>query len=318
MTAVMKKKMPSPPISTTCFDDIPHTTMVILVFFEGEIYLDNAFGALPLSIFLSDSGRVSHLAYRGIVRSSQQEVKKRFFKNAIISNIDTPKRMVIHISRQSLHLCGIKKMEEVNNICSCLFAILAETKNCLAEWRSLSTSLLERLQTGLIRTQDHWFIPNLVELGCSTKLADYLLSFLIEYNNKDDYLNQLSWLATDPPLTAGKMVIETVRPVMVNYNYRLDVNIDRYQFYLRVLEDRDKHGFIVTFFNITDYSVQLMLARQPEDQPRYHKFNIYGSGKIAQHGPGGQESKEAFLRLMWLLCQYYPQQRVRDFCSVPA
>jgi hypothetical protein len=127
---------------------------------------------------------------------------------------------------------------------------------------------------------------------------NFLISDFKDYNSKDLYFQKLDFIKDIDKLYEGSLEIDFISKAMVNFNYSLGNEIDRFQLKKYI---NGKDGFFAHFDNSTEHYVTVELPYTVEkDQKKRknkkpcHSFLVYQSGLVTQSGPDEDLMKEAY------------------------
>lgn len=137
--------------------------------------------------------------------------------------------------------------------------------------------------------------------GVDENIANFLINQAPDFSRHDFFCLHLNWLMTLDEIIQRPLEVDMVKKAMVNYNYDLGFNVDRWELCTRINGYR---GFTAQYENTTDHSVTIHL---PYDIPDHlvdviskknkstkHTFLVYKSGLVTQSGPCEELCREAY------------------------
>ncbi|SHO33585.1 Hypothetical protein BQ3484_517 [Cedratvirus A11] len=294
-------------------EEIPVTTMVVIVSFEPLIDIDLFFPLLTMTRFktilknskkvalpLLKSGSLLSARYKGVVLGDVQFVHPRFFKNSITVDMSTTNKNVnVKISKGKLHMCGIKNISMVHEATNLIFAHVVEAEKLLSKMEEKHLdAALEYVNNG---NEDE---------SCLEGLDKDIMEKLIYYATKCTEIKQFTdmidnfrkSLKGDRPLSssgegiyllnnekdklARDMQLIGIRKAMANYNFSLGFKVNRGELAKRIDGVSD---FTARYNNTIDYSVTVEhphseTMKRKKDSPHV-TFTVYRSGILTISGP---------------------------------
>lgn len=302
------------------FDEFPVTMMVLVTTFDGVVQKYNIFGAIPVAnpkVPFSNKTSFKSLRYDGCTRGTPGG----FFKNNIMITMrmnGVP--LEFHASPMKFHLTGVESFEHGRRAMEELFNQLKDVRRKLENitpdlaskiWNYFSEKLVKNNRVWKITKPATYFAEPCQQGSVLGELLDYFFSFLHEYKNKEFFMRQLEWLLGKPTLFEGTLTIKQICPALVNYNYTLDFPISPFHLHERL--EHIHSDFYSDYWNMYTGDIKLNLPYDPgqenikrKKKVQCHTFKIYKSGKIIQHGPGGELAKQAYVKMLKLLKNVYP------------
>jgi hypothetical protein len=280
------------------------------------------------------------MRYRGNVRGIIRTTNGKYFKNSITIDIATSvKNVSIKLSSGKIHMCGAKSeaigieganhiINHVNNIQSILDKIHRDpiTTRKVFDWILDVTKgdpfpkyAKEDHSCGSVKLQIikevgedfHIVVPKMIPAGIDYDLACFLLDHSYGFICYSDYAAMLEWMLTVEKVVEGDLKIKEVNRAMVNYNYRIGYNIDRFQL-MKNIHGMD--GFFARYENTIEYNVTIELPYEvPPDckivrkkgKVPCHIFLGYKSGIITQSGPCEKLMEPAYYKFMNAISKIY-------------
>jgi hypothetical protein len=127
---------------------------------------------------------------------------------------------------------------------------------------------------------------------------NFIMSDFKDYHTKELFLQKVDFLKDIDKLYDGPLEIDFISKAMVNFNYSLGNEIDRFQLKKYI---NGKNGFYAHFDNSTEHYVTVELPYTVEkDQKKRknkkpcHSFLVYQSGLVTQSGPDEDLMKDAY------------------------
>lgn len=293
-------------------EEIPVTTMVVIVSFEPLIDIDLLFPLLGMSPFktilknskkvtlpLLKTGSLISARYKGVVLGNVQFIHPRFFKNSITVDMSTTTKNVnVKISKGKLHMCGIKNISMVHEAVKLIFNHIIEAEKLLykMEEKHLDAALqyVESNDEECIQGLDKDIMEKLIyyatkctEIKQFTDMIDGYRKALLSNPTKTGYQEgQVYLLNNDKNKTTRDMQLTLVRKAMANYNFSLGFKVNRGELAKRIDGVSD---FTARYDNTIDYSVTVEhphseTIKRKKDSPHV-TFTVYRSGILTISGP---------------------------------
>lgn len=261
---------------------------------------------------------------RGIIRNHSNS-----FKNAVTIDIATRKKNInVKLAPASLQMCGASSMEDgieaathilnhlkyIQEILIEIQADLNAATKCI-EWvsdntkgESIKKPFLEirecpNLTLNIYSEKDEFTIvkPSIpVPDNLNVKICNFLLGLCDDYMYHGDMCKKLHFITKVTNIIEDSLEIEDIAQAMVNYNFKLGIEIDR-DALSRNIDGRN--GF-VSHFNIAfSTSVRVELPYQPapsqaikrrKNKVPHITFLVYKSGSVTQSGPGGKIMEDSY------------------------
>ncbi len=137
----------------------------------------------------------------------------------------------------------------------------------------------------------------------NSELADFLIRKSPDFIEHKLYCINLDWIFTIDKIYDGSLSIEKIQLSMVNYNYDLGFNINRWKLYKKI---NGLNGFFARYENLHDTNVTVNLPYSiPENLKeriiskkirKKHTFLVYKSGFVTQSGPCPELDQEAYIK----------------------
>ncbi|SPN78975.1 Hypothetical protein BRZCDTV_92 [Brazilian cedratvirus IHUMI] len=293
-------------------EEIPVTTMVVIVSFEPLIDIDLLFPLLGMSPFktiiknskkvalpLLKAGSLISARYKGVVLGNVQFIHPRFFKNSITVDMSTTHKNVnVKISKGKLHMCGIKNISMVHEATNLIFSHIAQAEKllCKMEEKHLDAALkyVESNDEDCIQGLDRDIMEKLIyyatkctEIKQFTDMIEGYRKSLKEnkyhFSEEEDGIYLLN---NDKNKVARHMQLTAVRKAMANYNFSLGFKVNRGELAKRIDGVSD---FTARYNNTIDYSVTIEhphseTMKRKKDSPHV-TFTVYRSGILTISGP---------------------------------
>lgn len=165
-----------------------------------------------------------------------------------------------------------------------------QTEEDLMNW--LKNSLKRKTKINFIQLNDE-------QMGCiDREYFDFLMSDIDDFNTSDLFIDKLKFVEELSDIYEGELEVDNISKAMVNFNYSLGNEIDRFQL-KKHMNGRD--GFFAHFDNSTEHYVTIELPYQVEKETKKrknkkpcHSFLVYQSGLVTQSGPDEDLMKQAY------------------------
>ena len=334
------------------FKHLKVTTMTVVMPLKGMVNSDQVFPLLEITRldlppqkrqtqkykipFCKIPGAILSARYRGFTRGIIKSQNKKYFLNAITIDISTSEKNVnIKLSKSKMQMCGatsvrlakeaaqhiIQKLYDTQDDIEYLNDHPEMTQQCL-EWIKEVTRGQEIMLPPFTRDEDQ-VDPVIVhtlqlpeELPAELDLDKRIVMFLIrqapDFAIYEDYCIQLDWVCTlKMVITKPLEVIEVIK-VMVNFNYDLGFNINRWALSQYI---NGFNGFTARYENTLDHSVTIELPYTPvsdskitrrKDKVPCHTFLVYKSGLVTQSGPNEDLMEGAYYKFNETINQIRP------------
>lgn len=244
-------------------------------------------------------GAILSARYKGIARGV---IRNSAFRNAIIIDIcNGTKNVNIKLSRKSLHICGTKSLAMATQAAELLLDQVRrvqerldwlnqdlDRKEALFQWLLDNTKGPAVLDDGFIRRK---IVLPTIPSELDSDVASYLLKMASEFLYYDDFKTQLQWLRGIDRVIEQDISVGPMRKAMVNYNYDLGFNIDRFKFCQLI---NGFNGFMARYDNDVEHNVTVNLPYESDKPGKSHTFTVYRSGFVTQSGPDEERMKEAY------------------------
>lgn len=307
------------------FESCKLTTMTLVFNLEGNVSLDPAFSLLPithidfippkrqrkkLDLPHGNPGDILSIRYSGETRGIVRSASKGYFKNSITIDLSTKNKNVsIKLSRSKIQMCGASSEEQgregAQYLLDHLLAIQDELDYLQSSEKAEETYewLVERSKGQPIACEegkDYEIIIPELDNAPDMRIAKFLSRQCEEFTYYSHLVDELKWILSIKQVTTRPLEIKKVLKVMVNYNYNLEFQVDRYKLYEEML---DNNGFFSSYNNLIEHCVKIKLPYIPEEEGTRkknkvpcHCFLVYKSGVVTQTGPGEEKMKEPYER----------------------
>lgn len=288
-------------------------------------------------------GAILSMRFKGDTRGIIRSATGKFFKNSITIDLSTiSKNVSIKLSRGKIQMCGASSEDQGTEGAQYLIEQLLLVQEELDYIQSNHTAAQETLEwliegtkgkevirpvyktviktsideeTGEeVKTPEQVFshneddnaIETIEDLSKApdTRVASFLFRQRADFDYYSFFVSEIEWILTIKKVTTRPLAIKKVYKAMVNYNYNLGFEVDRFALHVQML---DRNGFISSFDNCVEHCVKIKLPYTPDDDERTvrrknkvpcHCFLVYKSGVVTQTGPGKEKMKEAY-DLFW-------------------
>lgn len=151
-------------------------------------------------------------------------------------------------------------------------------------------------------------IPN----NLDNHVVMFLLYLCDDFIYHEDMCRKLDFIPNIHVIIDEPLALKHVDEAMVNYNYSLGFEVDRYLLNLYIDQ---QHGFISRYNNALATSVTIELPYDPpagtsikrrKNKIPHHTFLVYKSGSVTQSGPGGTLMHDAYYLFMNVISQLKP------------
>ena len=292
--------------------DINPTTITNILEYEGELNLDVAFHIIYVSKIDNEPlrtskkmklphqpipGTIMSMRYKNMTRGIFRTLKNNDqFKNSITIDISlTDKNVSLKLSKNTIHMSGVKKFENSDEAGSLLFGKLRECQSFLdliranpEKMRLIAEKVKEKAKINEVYNEDQETIERRIIFDPVKPKLLKKYEFPIKmfqscgygYRDLDLYFQRIEWLFEEKGnAIVSEPRITKVRNEMINFNYSLGFPIIRW--ILKVFVNGTS-GFTALFNNIYNDYVRIRFPIPGEK--RKHNFSIYRSGRITQSG----------------------------------
>jgi hypothetical protein len=255
---------------------------------------------------------------RGVMRGAGQS-----FKNAVTIDMSvSAKNLSLKVSNSKIQMCGASSVEQAREGCELLIKQVIEVNDEIKyvqenihNTSEIINLLLENCQGPSLQNDessksiddtdgDEKFMVVLPGDEIIRQMSDiderilsFLLSFAWEFSSFNDFALFLKWVTTSEVISSDDLAIETINKAMVNYNYALGYEINRYKLYECM---NGRNGFIASFDSLSDCHCSIHLPLKDTNiQRRGSKipqisFMVYKSGRVTLSSNGSQATKDAY------------------------
>jgi len=255
---------------------------------------------------------------RGVSRGAGQS-----FKNAVTIDMSiSAKNLSLKVSNSKIQMCGASSVEQAQEGCELLIKQIVEANDEIKyirenheKTKEIVSLLLENCQGPSLQNDDSsksvedtdseekfmLVLPSdeVVShlLSIDEKILSFLLGFAWEFSSYNDFVKFLEWIQTADVVSSDDIAIEKINKAMVNYNYALGYEIDRYKLFEHM---NGRSGFVAQYDNAVDCHVSIHLPlKEAPTQRRGSKipqisFMVYRSGRVTLSSNGGPSTKDAY------------------------
>lgn len=320
------------------FEHLKVTTMTVVMPLKGEVNLDNVFPLLEITRldlppqkrqtqkykipYCNVQGAILSARYKGSTRGIIKSQNKKFFLNAITIDLSTSEKNVnVKLSKSKMQMCGATSVELAKEASDHVINKLYKIQNDIEyinnnpiirdetiKWIKSVTKGQEILLPPYTRDEfqsesllvHYMQIPEEIPDHLDKKIALFFILQSPDFLIYEDYCLQLDWICTLKEVISKPLEVIDVVKVMVNFNYDLGFNIDRWK--LKQYID-GLNGFTARYENMIDHSVTIELPYDSSDDSKVtrrkdkvpcHTFLVYKSGLVTQSGPNEELMCEAY------------------------
>ncbi len=294
------------------FKDREITTMVAICHLKGEILIPETFTMLPVTLMevtgIKRNARKVELphsdipgailsmrydnAMRGIIIKTEPSAP---FKNSITVYMSIPEKNVnFRLSASTVHLCGIKSIEQAHIT---IDLIIKHLQNIQAELDYIkdnpeaAAKVIKHAKYNLSSQQDKVILPSNEHIDA--RIFAFAIRNINEHSKCSDFITELMWILSRRQVFNGVVELDRIETSMVNLNYTVGFPIDRLKLALSI---SGKEGFTVIYDNAINHSVTITLPfdinedknvrrKKKSDEDYRHTFMVYRSGCVTQSGP---------------------------------
>lgn len=274
-------------------------------------------------------GSIYSAKYLMFVRGIDRTKSDKIFRNSITIDVETSKKVInAKVSSNTIQMCGASHIDDGKEMADIIIGHIEEIQNMLnymKENPQLSINavnfILENTKGEKINRSRETPIndtltinDNIIDNKCIDLKYDKLpenidpdiVKFLLKYNeykNHNEYKEKLEWILKTSAVIENKISIKTINSCMVNINYKLGFNVNR--FYMALYLDK-QDGMYVKYDNsiMQHVSVEIPCISRLEktktnkNKTDYHTIIVYKSGSVTQSGQGGAAMEDAYCRFM--------------------
>jgi len=325
-------------MSVVQFEYLKVTTMTVVMPLKGMVNLDMVYPLLKITRldlpvpkrqtqkykipYYGIHGAILSARYKGATRGIIKSQTKSHFLNAITIDLSTSvKNVNLKLSKSKMQMCGVNSdklaleagqyiIDELYDIQDNIDYLNAHSEEAakVTEWLKVATKskqvefppgTMDEDQTESIILHGIE-IPEKIPDDLDTKIATFLIRQAPDFMVYEDYCLQLDWVLTIKQVISKPLEIIEVNKVMVNYNYDLGFNINRWHLSQLI---NGLNGFNARYENTVDHSVTIelpyelptgMKVTRRKDKIPCHTFLVYKSGLVTQSGPNEELMKEAY------------------------
>jgi hypothetical protein len=285
------------------FEDLPITTMTLVIELNGLINVDAIFCLLPVTKldlpppkrrtqkfkipFCGIPGAILSMRYRGNTRGIVRSSSSKFFKNCITTDIcTTEKNISIKLSTTGFHICGASSVEQGREGATYIINYILEIQKLIddiannpelaqqtLEWAKkefMGKKVIILLPEQGARWRHH--INRDVEFSTAPhpELGKLFVRQMGDYMYYEDLIPELEWILTLQSVATPDLSLREVRKVMVNYNYGLGFPVNRMALARQI---DGVNGFHARYNNAIEHSVTVELPYQPKNSDGIDKKN---------------------------------------------
>lgn len=277
-------------------------------------------------------GSIISMGYKGVIRGVIKS-KKPPFKNSVTIDMSiTEKNINMKLSTKSIQICGARSRESGIEASTYLINYIVNIQDMInkirqnrehvdkiVEWIKEHTKgeLVERASWETIYSKDvnlNIYRGKKVPLYKSPEepipeefdqnIAKMLISLTEGFMYHSDICQKLEYILEAPDITPEKPKIVNVNEAMVNYNYSLGFEVNRFKLNEFI---KGYENFISRYNNALSNCVTIELPYTPapnvtikrrNNKIPHHTFLVYRSGSVTQSGPGGTIMKDAYYAFM--------------------
>jgi hypothetical protein len=273
---------------------------------------------------------------RGVIRSTASP-----FKNAVTIDISTTRKNIsLKLSSFTIQMCGASSREDGVEAATHVLNHLKHIQRMLnrihqdpvksrqtIEWVKENTrgEMVEKANwnvqefTNVVLRiyqpiQDHAIIRPVIPVPdhIDSELVNFFVSMGDDFLYHSDFAQKIEYIPNIYTIIDEPLEIDHVDEAMVNYNYSLGFEVDRFSL------DRyidGQNGFISRYNNALSTSVTIELPYEPpagttikrrKNKIPHHTFLVYRSGSVTQSGPGGKLMEQAYYLFMATIQALYP------------
>jgi len=255
------------------------------------------------------------LNVRGINRTA-----KKPFKNAITVDIklDSERIICVKLTKKKIHICGVKSMNEINDISRIICDRINKSQNLLKIFREKKQEFYTTLKNIALQIrgkkikdfkEKNWLINNNNNIkfngNINKQMFDYITKFVSEFtdiysftNSMQNFLSDINF-CTDYPIS-----VVNIKCVMINFNYERHFNINKSALAHLLRE----HGFYVTYNNTCDSQIIVHIkSENNNDNKKISKttFRTRSNGMDAQTSPNFYEAERSYKIYNDFINQHY-------------
>lgn len=313
-------------------EDIPVTTMVVIVGFTPPVDIDLLFPLLDMarlkrpivknskkvSLPLLRSGSLLSARYKGIVLGDVHFPYPRFFKNSITVDVSTSKKNInVKISKGNLQMCGIKSIDMAEETASLIFSHIRKAEALLSRIRE---EHLDTAKDYVARPQEEDIL-----LGADKEILGRLVYYATKCSEMEQFVEMIEKLRSNIkkiPRVVGTghevsllslkgppspLAMATIRKAMVNYNFSLGFKINRGELATRI---NGVQEFKARYNNTLDYSVTIehphdLVVNRKKESPRV-TFTVYKSGILTISGPNREIIETIYEKFVGIIREIRP------------
>ena len=317
------------------FNELKPTTMTTVITLNGNVNLKETFTFLPITkVELPNRkkplkkfkiphhktpGSILSMRYSGYTRGIV--TSKKWFKNSITIDMSVKdKNLSLKLSNGKIQMCGALSEEQSLEGANLLIDNIKDVQRSIRyikqnqdKYDKIIEYIDNNFKGNMIDLDDSnttddddeirysLIIPNDLKtmISIDKEISHFLISFINEFICFNDYINICKWINEIENLCSENLSIDSIKKVMVNYNYSLGFKIDRFN-----LADKISHlnGFTSRYVNTAEYNVTITLPldknvktnENKKQKIKYHTFMVYQSGLVTQSGPGDKAMEDAY------------------------
>lgn len=324
-------------MSVIDFEYLRVTTMTVVMPMRGVINLDMIFPLLEITRldlpipkrqtqkykipYCGIPGAILSVRHKGYTRGIIKSQSTKYFKNSITIDMATSEKNVnLKLSRNKIHMCGARSVGLAQEASDLIIRKIYDIQDNLDymnshpnETQAVITWLKAATRGSVVAYQQHYIkIPDQIPETVDYRVALFLIKQAPDFMMYDDYCTQLDWVTTLTAVIMKPLEIVEIQKVMVNYNYDLGFDINRWALAQRI---NGFNGFISRYNNTVDHSVTIELPyelgpnmKNPRRKNKVpcHIFIVYKSGLVTQSGPNEELMRDAYNQFNQTINQIRP------------
>src|SRR5438105_4983404 len=164
---------------------------------------------------------------RGIVINA---VPKKHFRNSITIDMSIKEKNVnFRLSSSTLHICGVKSFEQINETVDLVFKHLKsiqEELDYISQNPEKSENCLKYIRMNIINKDDKLYIPTPTS-GIDLRILSFFCRNLSEHTLARNFLIELEWIMKRKNIYSGDLNLLKVETSMINKNYDIGFEVNR-------------------------------------------------------------------------------------------
>ncbi len=236
------------------------------------------------------------------------------------------KNVNFRLSKSTIHMCGVKSFEQINETVQLLFGHLKGIQDdlkYLQENPDKVTSCFKYIQSNIRSTENPQGVKTLYLQGLQglqenrepedrdpenldSRVLNFMKRNLRDHTTAVGFLTELKWILLQSQVYIGDLSILKIETSMINKNYDIGFEVNRRALarYISQIDD-----FYLDYDNAVTHSVKIMLPfeipsgpngtvrrKKKKDEIPHHTFMVYKSGCVTQSGPSLELMSDAYLK----------------------